>query len=814
MKLNLSISDVTQIVKGESSEGKSTNFIHFICTDTRHTIDAEHTLFIPLIGEHFNGHAFVERAYQKGIRIFIVSEHVSLSDDCFVIHVENTTEAFQKIAAHHRAQFNIPVIGITGSNGKTIVKEWVNQLLADNYCIVRSPKSFNSQIGVSLAVLQLEPMHNLGIFEAGISLPGEMSALQRIIQPTTGVFTFLGSAHAENFASQSELLHEKMKLFSSCETLVAPSILELNFSGNIIRVGNQTQDDFSIREIKSSSTHSIISFRWKGEMSSAEIPFVDAISINNFALAAATALHYGLSLTQLSEKAPQLLAVEMRMQQLKGIGGMQLLNDSYSNDLTSLKLALQHFNLNIQAKKRSVIISDILQSGMDDEIWISRVVELMIEFHIDSTFAVGEILFQHKNKLPQNFTCFQSTKELVAFLLVNKIDSNAALIKGARKFHFEKIVNALQEQHQETIFEVNMNALANNYYYFRSLLNPNVKLMGMVKANGYGIGAVEVAVCLANCGIEALAVAYADEGVQLREAGISLPILVLEPNVTDFAPLFKHRLEPELFSIRSFKAFAKAAKEFNALKTFKAHLKLDTGMNRLGFKSNETIELLELLGENSNVEITSIFTHFAASEDETHDSFTQDQINNFENRCAQISAVLGYSPTFHAANTGGIQRWKNAQFNMVRLGIGLYGVSAFEEEQKMLRTVGSLKTSIVQIKSVLPNESVGYGRTYTSNQEMKIAVLPIGYADGFRRSLSNGKGKVFIKGKACPVVGRVCMDMTMVDISNLEAKEGDEAIIFNEEHPITAFANDCDTIAYEVLTSIPQRVKRIIVNEA
>ena len=814
MKLNFSISELSHIIGGEISEGNSNNFIHSICTDTRHTVDAAHTLFIPLNGEHFNGHAFISNAYQKGIRTFIVSEEVNLTNDCVVIRVENTTTAFQKIAAYHRKQFNIPVIGITGSNGKTIVKEWVNQLLADNYCIVRSPKSFNSQIGVSLAVLQIESMHNLGLFEAGISLPGEMNALQRMIQPTTGVFTFLGSAHAENFSSQTELLQEKIKLFSSCETLISPSNLELNFSGKIIRVGNEYQDDFSIREIKSSSTHSIVSFSWKGEMSSVEIPFIDTISINNFALAAATALHHGLSLTQLSEKAPQLLAVEMRMQQLKGIGGMQLLNDSYSNDLTSLKLALQHFNLNIQAKKRGVVISDILQSGMKDDVWIARVCLLMNEFQIDNIYAVGEILFQHKNELPQNFKSFQSTEEFVEFLLSNKLNSNALLIKGARKFHFEKIVIALQEQHQETIFEVNMNALANNYYYFRSLLNPNVKLMGMVKANGYGIGAVEVAMCLANCGIDALAVAYADEGVQLREAGISLPILVLEPNVTDFAPLFKHRLEPELFSIRSFKAFAKAAKEFDSEKTFKAHLKLDTGMNRLGFKGDETSELLALLNENSNIEITSIFTHFAASEDESHDAFTQDQINDFEKRCAQISAAIGYSPILHAANTGGIQRWKNAQFNMVRLGIGLYGVSAFEDEQKMLRSVGSLKTSIVQIKSVLPNETVGYGRTFTSNQEMKIAVLPIGYADGFRRSLSNGKGKVFINGKACPVVGRVCMDVTMVDITGVPAQEGDEAIIFNEKHSIIDFAIECDTIAYEILTSIPQRVKRIIVNEA
>jgi alanine racemase len=814
MKLNFTISDISQILGKQISQGNSEKYIHSICTDTRHTIDAEQTLFIPLIGEHFNGHGFVESAFQKGIRTFIVSEEVNLPDNCIVFHVENTTEAFQKIAAHHRSQFNLPVIGITGSNGKTIVKEWINQLLADDYCIVRSPKSFNSQIGVSLSVLQIESVHNLGLFEAGISLPGEMNALQHIIQPTTGVFTFLGSAHAENFASQSELLHEKMKLFSSCETLVAPSNLELNFSGNIIRVGNQTHDDFSIREIKSSTSHSILSFSWKGELSSVEIPFIDTISIDNFALSAATAMQLGLSLTQLSEKAPQLLSVEMRMQQLKGIGGIQLLNDSYSNDLTSLKLALQHFNLNIQAKKRSVIISDILQSGMNDDIWTSRVAELMSEFHIDNTFAVGEIFFQHKNKLPQNFTCFQSTEELVAFFLTNKIDANAALIKGARKFHFEKIVNALQEQHQETIFEVNMNALGNNYYYFRSLLNPNVKLMGMVKANGYGIGAVEVAVCLANCGIDALAVAYTDEGVQLREAGISLPILVLEPNVTDFAPLFKHRLEPELFSMRSLNAFAKAAREFNPKKRFKAHLKLDTGMNRLGFKPEEINELLSVLGEISNIEIASIFTHFAASEDEEHDPFTKNQILDFETRCAQISSTLGYTPILHAANTGGIQRWKSAQFDMVRLGIGLYGVSAFEEEQKMLRNVGSLKTSIVQIKTVFPNESVGYGRTFSSDQEMKIAILPIGYADGFKRLLSNGKGKVFIHGKSCPVVGRVCMDVCMVDVTNLSVQEGDEAIIFNEEHSIIDFAKDCGTIAYEVLTSIPQRVKRIIVNEA
>lgn len=814
MKLNLSISELSRIVTGEISGGKSEHTVHYICTDTRHTIEPNHSLFIPLIGEHFNGHAFAGKAYEKGIRTFIVSEEVDLGNDCNIIRVENTTSAFQKIAAYHRAQFQIPVLGITGSNGKTIVKEWINQLLADNYCICRSPKSFNSQIGVSLSVLQLESMHTLGIFEAGISMPNEMNALQRIIQPTVGVFTFLGTAHAENFSSQKELLQEKMNLFQSCKTLVIPSSVNINFTGEIIRVGRNTTDDFFISKVISTSSHSIVSFIWKGESTEVEIPFTDPISIDNFALSAATALHFGLSISQLIEKATRLLPVEMRMQQLRGIGGIQLLNDGYSNDLTSLKLALQHFKMNVQAQKRGVVVSDILESGISDEIWISRIIELMNEFQIDNVFCVGDRFIQNKEILPSGYKCFEKTESLIDFLSSNKIESTALLIKGARNFKFEKIVNALQEQHQETVFEVNMNALANNYYYFRSLLNPSVKLMGMVKANGYGIGAVEVAVCLANCGIDSLAVAYTDEGVQLREAGISLPILVLEPNVSDFGPIFKHRLEPELFSIRSFDAFARAAKEFDSSKKFKAHIKLDSGMNRLGFKKNEMSDLLELLRQYSNIEIESIFTHFAASEDAAHDVFTKEQIIDFQERTKLIADTLGYTPTLHAANTGGIQRWKNAQFDMVRLGIGLYGVSAFEEEQKMLRNVGNLKTSIVQIKTILPNESVGYGRTFISEKEMKIAVLPIGYADGFRRSLSNGKGKVFVHGKACPVVGRVCMDVTMVDITDTHAIEGDEAIVFNHEHSIIDFAEDCNTIAYEVLTSISSRVKRIIVNEA
>lgn len=794
--------------------------VHYLYTDSRKINGTQGALFAALKGDHFNGHKFVSNAYDQGIRAFLVDEDISLPNDAIVIRVHSVLHAIQRWAMLQRSRFNIPTVGITGSNGKTIVKEWLNQLLANDYCIVRSPKSYNSQIGVALSVLNMEAIHDLGIFEAGISQAGEMEILRDIILPTHGIFTFIGNAHAENFSSQLELAREKVKLFKGVKHLVlwdqpiTREAVKLEaIQAKCIWIGFSDKCQFQIKNSIQSGNRCVLAIRFNNLSFSVEIPFTNEIATHNFCLAAALSLELGLSIDSLKEKAPQLHPVHMRMELLKGIHGVQLLNDSYSTDLPSFELALQHFRNQVIASSRAVVLSDFIQTGLEEKEWISRVNDLLVRFQINRVYTVGPHLFAHQSLISIAHSAFESTDKLIHHLNNHPIEERAVLIKGARKFTFEQVVSVLQEQHHETVFEANLNALVSNYHYFRSLLNPEVKLMGMVKANGYGIGAVEVSQPLVNAGIDMLAVAYTDEGVQLREAGISIPILVLEPAISDFEPLFKHRLEPEIFSFRSLNELNKIIAEKNINYRFKIHLKLDTGMNRLGFKAEDQQALLQVLKEMKNIEIASIFTHFAASEDALHDAFTTKQIADFERRTAEICEAIGYKPLLHAANTGGIQRWKSAQFDMVRLGIGLYGVSAFADEQEKLFPVGELKTTVVQIKNVSAGESIGYGRSFTASSPMTIGIIPIGYADGFRRSLSNGVGKVWVNGVACPVVGRVCMDTTMIDLSNTSAKEGDSVIVFGQPYSIQEFANDCNTIAYEVLTAIPARVRRVFINE-
>ena len=794
--------------------------VHYLYTDTRKVNSTQGGLYAALKGEHFNGHKFVGQAYEQGIRAFLVDEPIILPSDAIVISVQNVLASIQRWASLQRSKHKIPTVGITGSNGKTIVKEWLNQLLANDYCIVRSPKSFNSQIGVPLSVLQMESIHDLGIFEAGISKSGEMDLLRNIIQPTHGIFTFIGNAHAENFSSQLELAREKLKLFKEAKHLVLwdqPLTREAfqleQIKAKCTWIGFNDNCEFQVLNSIQSGNRCVLAIRYRQKSFSVEIPFTNEIATHNFCLAAAMAIELGLEIEALKEKAPNLHPVHMRMELLKGINGLQLLNDSYSADLPSFELALQHFRNQLNSHSRAVVLSDFIQTGLPDEEWIRRVNELLQRFQINHVYTVGPKFLQHQQLVTTPNNAFETTEELIEFLNSNEIDSKAVLIKGARKFAFEQVVSILQEKHHETVFEANLNALVSNYHYFRSLLKPEVKLMGMVKANGYGIGAVEVSQPLVNAGIDMLAVAYTDEGVQLREAGISIPILVLEPAISDFEPLFKHRLEPEIFSMRSLNEIKKKVAEKNLPYRFKIHLKIDTGMNRLGFKPDDHNELLLALKDLGNIEVASIFTHFAASEDSTHDEFTKKQLADFELRSSEICSVLGYKPLLHAANTGGIQRWKSAQFDMVRLGIGLYGVSAFADEQQKLLPVGELKTTLVQIKKVSAGESVGYGLTYTASADMTVGIIPMGYADGFRRSLSNGVGKVWVNHIPCPVIGRVCMDTTMIDISGTQAQEGDDVIVFGSEHSIQDFATDCNTIAYEILTGIPARVRRVFINE-
>jgi len=786
--------------------------IHELFTDTRKIVTGKNGLFAALKGPNFNGHVFVEKAYEQGIRIFLCDEHVVLPEDSFVIRVPNTLHAIQQWASWNRLNTHIPIIGITGSNGKTIVKEWVNTLLAKHFVVQRSPKSYNSQIGVALSLLNLTEMDQIGIFEAGISQPNEMQHLAAMIQPEIGIFTFLGQAHLENFNSKEELIQEKCTLFKTCKKIIAPNdhsvIMHLKSefpNAELITCGHDDACSLQLIEEKHSANNTYLKLLWNGELHSFEIPFVDQASISNFNLALATALQFHVSVDSLQASCKHLHALEMRLEQLRGKGGMILLNDAYSNDLASLEMALAHFHQQFGSKKiKKLILSELAENQGDS--WKIQIKSLLTKYNLDEVHLIGS---SWKNFNLEIATWqYESTSDFLQSIALNDWRNAAVLIKGARVFEFERIVRFLQEQHHETIFEVDLSALEHNVHYFRSLLHPQVEIMGMVKAGGYGIGAVEVANQLIHCGVQRLAVAYTDEGVQLREAGISVPILVLEPNVHDFEPLFRYRLEPELFSLESFERYAQAARQEKSDITYHVHIKLDTGMNRLGFKQEDDSALIELIRSNSHLKIVSLFTHFAASEDEQFDSFTRGQLQEFQTRTGRIRESCNIHPLLHAANTGGIQRWLNAQFNIVRLGIGMYGVSAFEEEQRHLKTVGSLKTAVVQIKKVRAGESVGYGRSFIAQQEMTIAVIPIGYADGFRRSLSNGIGHVVIAGQLCPVVGKVCMDVTMIDISGLQVVVGDEVEIFGNQQSIQSFAQQCNTIAYEVLTSIPMRVKR------
>ncbi|MBM3448881.1 MAG: bifunctional UDP-N-acetylmuramoyl-tripeptide:D-alanyl-D-alanine ligase/alanine racemase [Bacteroidetes bacterium] len=786
--------------------------IHELCTDTRKIVTGKNSLFVALKGPHFNGHSFVRKAYDLGIRIFVCDEAVSLPSDCYVIQVSNTLEAIQSWAKFNREGVSIPIVAITGSNGKTIVKEWLNTLLAKHLVVQRSPKSFNSQLGVALSLLNLSSNDQVGLIEAGISHENEMQHLANMIFPELGIFTFLGQAHLENFNSVEDLIQQKCLLFASCKKVILPNIhsviehIKKEYpSIELIVCGYDPTCSLQIVEENKSENHTFLQLRWKNELYPVQIPFVDQASISNFTLALAGALQFNISIESLLSSCKNLCPLEMRLEQLRGKAGMTILNDSYSNDLTSLELALSHFHQQFGSKKiKRLILSELTETQNDN--WKLEVKNLLAKYALDEVHLVGSNWNNFNLEIPT--THYANTSDFIHSLSLNNWRNSAVLIKGARVFEFERIVRFMQEQHHETVFEVNLNALEHNVHYFRSLLNPKVEIMGMVKAGGYGIGAVEVANQLIHCGVQRLAVAYTDEGVQLREAGISVPILVLEPNVHDFEPLFRYRLEPELFSLESFERYAQAARQEKSDITYHVHIKLDTGMNRLGFKQEDDSALIELIRSNSHLKIVSLFTHFAASEDEQFDSFTRGQLQEFQTRTGRIRESCNIQPLLHAANTGGIQRWLNAQFNIVRLGIGMYGVSAFEEEQRHLKTVGSLKTAVVQIKKVRAGESVGYGRSFIAQQEMTIAVIPIGYADGFRRSLSNGIGHVVVAGQLCPVVGKVCMDVTMIDISGLQVVVGDEVEIFGNQQSIQSFAQQCNTIAYEVLTSIPMRVKR------
>lgn len=846
-----------------------------LVTDSRQVVYAENTVFFAIKGKHHNGHDYVATLQSQGVRYFVVETYfahtplfASLSqENTHFIVVDNAIATLQTLAILHRKQFNLPVIGITGSNGKTIIKEWLGQLLAADYQVVKSPKSYNSQIGVPLSVWQLNEKHEIAIFEAGISKPAEMQKLQEIIRPLIGIFTNIGTAHDEGFANRQEKITEKLQLFTKSSLVIYCSDhheIEENLqlwqqnhpAVTLFSWGYSPLADLQILSKTKTTKGTLLKIEFKNLQSSLEIPFADTIFIENSLHCLALLLALGFELAKAAQLLQHLKPVKMRLEIKGGINDCLLIDDTYNNDLAGLTVALNFLQQHKQKPKNTVILSDMLESGIHAEELYPKIAYLLESQQIDKIVGIGSEISQYAEVFGQKEKYFfDHTQNLIESL--GKQTSNFSheniLIKGARSFGFELIVKQLQAKIHGTVLEINLEALVHNLNFYRSLLKPETKMMAMVKAFAYGSGSFEVAKLLEYQKVDYLAVAYTDEGVALRENGITLPIMVMNPSPEVFDKLLQYDLEPELYSFGILESFASYLMKVHRLKPMlqemhrlkpmlqmqeehrlkpmlqkaKIHLKLDTGMHRLGFEEQDLPRLAEFLQVlATKIEVVSVFTHLAGADGNEFEDFSLLQLRKFSHFADQIEAILGYAPIRHACNSAAIVRFKDLLTratkvegiaasinNMVRLGIGLYGVEANGLLQEKLRPIGTLKTIISQIKHVKQGETVGYSRKGKAEKTTTIATIAIGYADGFNRKFSNGKGKVLINNQLAPIIGNVCMDMCMVDITDIAAEEGDEVIIFSKDLPISVLAEQIGTIPYEILTSIGERVKRVFLSE-
>lgn len=822
--INFTISEITSAVNGIwfNYGHLPDHGITHVVTDSRTFFKIENALFFALTGPRNNGHIYISDLMKKGVRAFVVSEEKFVSDKAHFILVENTIEALQKLAAFNRSKFAYPVIGITGSNGKTIVKEWLHDILSGEFSVVRSPKSYNSQIGVPLSVLLMDSEFDLAIFEAGISKPGEMEKLEPIILPDVGIFTNIGDAHQENFDSLEQKTIEKLKLFSRCKKLIyntdakiSGRIIEEFCNENAIEKVSWSQEKRNAHiffTVKKSDSSTQITARINSGEFRFQIPFTDDSSVENACHCfAATAVMLPSPVVILSGFA-KLNPLEMRLEIKQGINNCLLVNDYYNSDLNSLTIALSV--LQQQAAKahlnKLVILSDIQQSGLLKATLYKRINELLTEWNINEIIGIGPEITRHADAFSINKSFFVSRKDFEKWFGRANFQSSAILIKGARQFEFEKISVLLQQKAHQTQLEINLNALLHNLNTFRALLKPETKIMVMVKAFSYGSGDVEIAKLLEYQKVDYLAVAVADEGVQLRNAGIQIPIIVMNPEQQSFQHFIDFNLEPNIYSFELLKDFSKTI-SLNGLKDFPVHLKIDTGMNRLGLKTTTEIsKVLDFILENNLLKIKSVFSHLAGSDDENLDYFTSEQIKSFSQGIEIIADKYPYSFDRHILNSAGIERFPEYQFEMVRLGIGLYGISVTGLQ---LQNIGTLKSTVSQVKKVSRDETVGYNRKGIIDYESEIAIVPLGYADGLDRKLGNGNGRVFLNGKFAPIIGNICMDMLMVNVTGLGVKAGDSVEIFGPHISITELAEKAGTIPYEILTGISQRVKRVYLQE-
>lgn len=818
----MNISDIVSILQTkETIINDNKSIISELCIDSRQVQQPKETLFFALKTDKNDGHRFIGALVTAGARNFIVTEPLSNFQQythCNFIRVRNAVTALQNIAQTHRQQFDYKVIGITGSNGKTIVKEWLSIILTDEFNIVKSPDSYNSQLGVPLSVWQMSKENNLGIFEAGISKPGEMCRLADIIRPNLGILTNIGMAHAQFFDNDQQKINEKLQLFKNCDTLIFHddndliyNTLQENEYTHLRKISwGSARAVYPIENRQVENDHTLLTIN--GFQYS--IPFLDAASLENATHVIITLLTLGIAPEVINNRLSRLSRISMRMEIQEGIHHSVLINDTYSLDINSLRIALDFLDTQTQLEHKTLIISDFEQVGDLQQSHYKELNTLIQTHHISKLIAVGKNLYQNQRLFHCESAFFYKDSEtLLMQLLYIEFSYEAILIKGARSFHFEEVVSRLMDKTHLTILNVSLPALVHNLNYYRSFLKPTTKMVAMVKALSYGLGDAELVNELVHQNIDYLAVAYTDEGVRLRKRHIQTPIIVLGAEAHSFEVMVQNNLEPEVFNFFYLKKLEEVLRKNPQIKSFKIHLKMDTGMHRLGFDKQDLPELIYIIQHNPQLKIASVFSHLASAEDPNDDDFTRSQITLFKEMADQICNAFDYPILQHILNSAGITRFSEAQFDMVRLGIGLYGFSEVAEIQPYLHNVATLKTIITQVKRIPKGESIGYNRSFRVEHDMQVAIIPIGYADGYPRELSNGKGKVIIQGHKVPVIGKICMDMCMLDVTGLIVHEGDEVIVYGEGNTIAEVAESIGRISYELLTGISKRVPRVYVKE-
>ena len=832
IEISNTLTGATACIRNVNSE------IDSLLTDSRRTTDVTHSLFFAIPTKRNTGCRYIYDIYKRGGRNFVVpmdmpDEYQSLisrCDDANIWYVPNVVQALQQLAAWRRQQFQIPVVGITGSNGKTIVKDWIVQMLQGSCTIVSTPRSYNSQIGVPLSVWLMSETDEFAVFEAGISEVGEMEKLRKVINPTIGIFTNIGQAHEENFLTRSQKIAEKLQLFTHCEVLIYctdhrdihSAILEQECFRSICRYtwGKGEDNQIQLLDTKTIDGKTILHVIHNGKEASFTIPFIDRASIENAMHCIALLSYLGYDDQFIATLCLRLTPVSMRLDINEALNNSLLINDSYSLDLNSLAVALDYVRHEPRHHDKTLIMSDILQSGIPEQELYSQSAQLIQQSGINRFIGIGEALCRNRALFSSiESTFYESTEECISQHPFDQISNQTILLKGARRFHFEDIAHLLQRRSHQTIMEVNLDNLISNLNYYRSRILPSTKLMAMVKAASYGAGKIEVANVLQFNHVDYLTVAYCDEGVDLRRGGITLPIMVMNPEEESFSDIIRYNLEPDIYSFHILKAFSEAVRlQLGSNKKTPIHIEFDTGMHRLGFDGKDIPQLAQLLNSDSQpLQVRSIFSHLACSEDSSSDDFTRLQIERFTQWSTALTSAL--EPTHshhilrHILNSSGITRFPEAQMDMVRLGIGLYGIAPEPEVQRFLKPVSRLKTKISQLKDIPAGDSVGYNRRWIAQRPSRIAIISIGYADGLNRHLGNGNGHMLIHGIPVPIIGSICMDMCFLDVTDVPCNEGDEVVIFGDADLLQQNSRSADTIPYELLTSVSPRVKRVYYQE-